>query len=96
MRFIWDDKKEKTNKRKHKEDFSEACTVFADRYALSFYDEEHSKDEDRWITMGQSRNGSLLVVIHTYRSNNGDEYVRIISSRKATKNEAGQYGKRRS
>ncbi len=49
MKFEWDAEKEKTNRKKHKVSFIEACYVFADKYMLTLYDEEHSGDEDRWI-----------------------------------------------
>jgi uncharacterized DUF497 family protein len=96
MKFAWDEKKEAANKRKHKVNFSEACLVFADKYALNLFDAEHSIDEDRWITMGQTPSGKILVVAHTYRNIEDEEFVRIISARKATKKEMNQYFERRS
>ena len=95
MKFEWDAEKEKTNRQKHKITFLEACYVFADKYMLALYDEEHSGDEDRWITMGQSLSGGILVVVHTYRKIKGKESVRIISARKATKHEEKQYAERK-
>ncbi|MEE8484365.1 MAG: BrnT family toxin [Nitrospinota bacterium] len=91
MIFEWDPEKEKINRRKHKATFFDACYVFSDKYMLTLYDEDHSDDEDRWITMGQSLEGSILVVIHTYRKIRRKESVRIISARKATKYEEKQY-----
>jgi len=97
VEFEWDIEKEKTNWIKHKIAFREACYVFTDKCVLTLYDEEHSGDEDRWITIGQSSlSGSVLVVVHTYRINKDKEYVRIISGRRVTKNEEKQYFKRRS
>lgn len=96
MKFSWDEKKEVANRRKHKINFSEACLVFADKYALNLFDEKHSVDEDRWITMGQTPNGLILIVVHTYQSVENVEFVRIISARKATKKEMRQYFERRS
>jgi uncharacterized DUF497 family protein len=64
VKFEWDSEKDKTNRQKHKVTFLEACYIFADKYMLTFYDEEHSDDEDRWITIGQSVNSKILVVIH--------------------------------
>jgi len=59
---------------------------------LSVFDEEHSQDEDRWITLGLDRAGTLIVVCHTYREQTEiNARVRIISARKATKTEAKQY-----
>ena len=62
--FDWDPAKEKQNTRKHKVAFRRAATVFRDPNQLSIYDEEHSKDEDRWITIGIDNGGILRVVIH--------------------------------
>lgn len=91
MLFEWDAEKDKINRKKHKVAFPEACHVFTDRYMLSIYDEGHSDDEDRWITMGQSLGGVILVVVHTYGKIRHKESVRIISARKATKHEEEQY-----
>ena len=95
LRFQWDTEKEKTNRQKHKVSFVQACYVFSDRHMLSMFDDEHSDAEDRWVTMGQTPEGRLLVVIHTYRKDGGAEYVRIISARKATRGEGEQYFERR-
>ncbi|MHB8883255.1 MAG: BrnT family toxin [Thermodesulfovibrionales bacterium] len=95
MQFLWDTEKEKANKRKHGIEFPEACYVFADKYMLTLYDEEHSEAEDRWTTIGQTPGNLILVVVHTYRKIKGEEAVRIISARKATKDEAKQYLQRR-
>jgi len=64
--FEWDPKKAKTNRTKHKVSFELAATVFKDPRAISRYDDEHSGDEDRWITLGIASNGHLLVVHHTF------------------------------
>ena len=95
MRFDWDLEKERLNRRKHKVAFAEACEVFTDRSMLTLFDHEHSDDEDRWITMGRSDDGKILVVVHTYKKIAGKEFVRIISARTATRREAGQYFERR-
>lgn len=90
--FEWDSEKAKTNKNKHKVNFEHAATIFQDQRAISIYDYEHSKNEDRWITMGLSSNGILLIVNHTYKQiDEKTAIVRIISSRKATKQERKQY-----
>ena len=92
--FEWDTQKARTNLKQHGVAFERAATIFWDRRALSEFDSEHSKIEDRWITMGLDHSGILLVVCHTYREER--EYsapVRIISARKATKNEIEQYKK---
>ena len=88
-RYIWDENKHDANFRNHGIDFFEAATVFDDPNAVIEYDEEHSYDEDRFSVIGMSKNMRLLLVCHCYR--NGDNFVRIISSRKATKQEYNKY-----
>ena len=94
MKFAWDPNKESSNKRKHGITFLEACYVFADKFMLTLYDDEHSGEEDRGVTIGQTPN-NLLVVVHTFKEITGTEYVRIISARKANNNEVKQYLDRR-
>ena len=90
--FEWNPKKAKSNLIKHKISFELAATIFTDKNALSIYDTEHSEFEDRWITMGMSRNGNILTIIHTfYEIDDLNITIRIISARKATKNEIKQY-----
>lgn len=75
--------------------FDEAATVFKDSRALSIFDPDHSETEDRWITLGISDKGRLLVVIHTFREeSNNNIIIRIFSSRKATKKEIKTYGEK--
>ena len=64
-RFEWDPHKAVANRRKHGIGFEQAATVFRDPLAVSIYDEDHSENEERWITLGQAENGSLLVLVHT-------------------------------
>ena len=91
--FEWDPRKAHDNRNKHGITFDEAATVFRDSKALSIFDPDHSETEDRWITMGISGSGRLLIVIHTFRDETKDDVtVRIISSRKATKQETKKYG----
>ena len=91
--FEWDPIKEKDNRDKHDVAFDEAATVFRDSKALSVFDPDHSATENRWVTMGISEKGRLLIVIHTFREESkNDITIRIISSRKATKQEAKKYG----
>jgi hypothetical protein len=72
--------------------FELSTTVFRDPHAISIYDEEHNADEERWLTLGISSTGGLLVVHHTFHEADGETIVvRIISSRKATKQEQQQY-----
>jgi uncharacterized DUF497 family protein len=91
--FEWDPIKAHDNLDKHGITFDEAATVFRDAKALSIFDPDHSETEDRWITMGISEKGRLLIVIHTFHEKSKDAVtVRIISSRKATKQETRKYG----
>ena len=90
--FEWDPAKANQNILEHKVRFQRAAEVFKEPHAISIFDEEHSQDEDRWITMGKDNSGTLLVVSHTFRKIDEESYrIRIISSRKATKNERKQY-----
>ena len=91
--FEWDTKKARLNQRKHGVSFEQAATVFRDPCALSVFDETHSRLEDRWITLGISVNGVLLVVHHTFEEmDRNTARIRIFSSRRPTKNESQQYG----
>ena len=91
--FEWDPRKAHDNRDKHGITFDEAATVFRDSKALSIFDPDHSESEDRWITLGISEKGRLLIVIHTFREESEhDVTIRIISSRKATKQETKKYG----
>ena len=91
--FEWDPEKASNNKRKHKISFELAATIFNDPRAFSLFDKEHSDSvEERWISLGLSANGNLLVVVHTYNEINEEiARIRIISARKATKREKLQY-----
>ncbi|MEJ2745844.1 MAG: BrnT family toxin [bacterium] len=90
--FEWDPEKARANKRKHKVSFESASTVFRDPSALSVFDPEHSESEERWLTLGISATGTLLIVNHTYAQfDDSTVRIRIISSRKATKRETKQY-----
>jgi uncharacterized DUF497 family protein len=72
--------------------FERAAAIFLDPLAISMYDEEHSSDEDRWITIGKDRTNNVLVLIHTFHEENIDNCkIRVISARKATKKEIKQY-----
>jgi uncharacterized DUF497 family protein len=90
--FEWDPRKAAQSLRKHGIVFAQAATVFRDPRALSIYDVEHSSGEDRWLTVGISAAGGLLVVHHTFEEIDASNVrIRIISSRKATKAEVGEY-----
>lgn len=87
--FDWDDQKAQQNEQKHGVSFEEAQTVFYDENARLSYDPDHSRHEDRYILLGMSSLVRVLVVCHVYGQ--GDESIRIISARKATKREQQQY-----
>jgi uncharacterized DUF497 family protein len=87
--FEWDDRKNTTNRKKHKVSFEEAKTVFYDDEALFKDDPDHSQDEERFILLGMSSALRTLVVCHCYRVQ--DEIIRIISARKATRSERAEY-----
>ena len=87
LSFEWDEKKARSNSRKHGVNFDEASTVFADILSLSIPDPAHSHEEERCITLGSSHRGKLLVVVHTERGDN----IRIISARSASGRERRTY-----
>ncbi len=87
LRFEWDSNKAQSNRRKHGVTFEEASTIFGDPLSITVHDPAHSISEDRLITIGTSVNDKLIVVVHTDRN----DIIRIISARKATKNERAQY-----
>ena len=87
MEFEWDDAKADANERKHGVTFPEAMTIFGDPLSITGYDPKHADDEDRFLTMGVSVGGRLLVVLHTDR----DDSIRIISARVATRHERKDY-----
>ena len=90
--FDWDPLKELSNLRKHGVSFRQAATIFRDPRQLSIYDDEHSQNEDRWITLGIDDRGVVRVVIHTFEQVNQELCrIRIISARKATSAEVLQY-----
>ena len=89
LRIEWDPKKAAQNLRKHGVSFEDAQTVFADDRARLIDDPDHSEEEDRFVLLGLSDSLRLLVVIHCYRE--AGNVVRIISARKATREERGFY-----
>jgi uncharacterized protein len=89
LRFVWDPKKNETNRKKHGVSFDEAQTVFFDENAIEFYDPDHSDEEDRFLLLGLSFRLRVLVVCHCYRES--QEVIRIISARKATRKERSHY-----
>jgi uncharacterized DUF497 family protein len=91
-RIEWDEAINGANRKKHGISFEEASTVFADENALLLADPDHSTAGDRFLLMGFSSSLRILVVCHCYRR--GDEVIRIISARKATRMEHAVYSKR--
>ena len=92
LNLEWDPEKAKQNLRKHGVTFGQGATVLLDPLAVNLYDEEHSREEDRWITLGRSSRGDILVVVHTFdEQSDGNVAVRMISARQATKREKQRY-----
>ena len=91
LRFEWDEEKNRENQRKHGVSFAEAQTVFFDENAVEFYDDEHSEWEDRFLLLGISTKMRVILVCHCLRESGS--IIRIISARKATKNERELYPK---
>ncbi|GBE04686.1 hypothetical protein BMS3Abin10_00302 [bacterium BMS3Abin10] len=91
MEFEWYPNKAVKNIKKHRVSFNEAATVFGDPLSATFPDSDHSIQESRFIIIGLSSLGRMLVVAHTYKKNR----VRIISARKATRHERKYYEEER-
>ena len=89
LEFEWDQGKNQENIKKHGVSFEEAQTVFLDQHAMRFFDPDHSENEDRFIMLGMSFKLRVLVVCHCFRKN--DTVIRIISARKADKQEGKSY-----
>jgi len=88
LKFQWDENKEKVNITKHGLDFKTAARVFQDENRIEFYDEEHSDEEDRYITIGMvNQIAVIIMLVYTER----EDAVRIISARKATRQEKEAY-----
>lgn len=89
LTFEWDAEKAQANVRKHGVRFEEACSAFFDALSLTIADKEHSEGESRWVLVGLSERGRLLVVSHVDR---GDT-IRLVSARPATRHERLDYEK---
>ena len=87
--FEWDDEKASSNLKKHDVSFEESATIFNDPLIATIVDPDHSKEEERYVSIGISVQGRLLVVVHTER----EERIRLISCRKATSAERKSYEK---
>ena len=92
LRFEWDERKDRSNRRKHGVSFEEAETVFSDEHALLLADAGHSESEDRFVLLGLSSALHTLVVCHCYREQ--DDVIRLISARKANRSERTEYNHR--
>jgi uncharacterized DUF497 family protein len=89
LTFVWDERKDRANQRKHGISFVEARTVFYDENAREYADPDHSASEERFILLGISSRLRVLVVCHCYRES--ESVIRIISARRAQRNEEETY-----
>ncbi|MGC9995767.1 MAG: BrnT family toxin [Terriglobia bacterium] len=90
--FEWNPFKARSNLRKHRISFDRAAEVILDPLAVSVLDVEHGEAEERWVTSGKDKRGSVLILVHTFVEVSAQECrVRIISARRATKREIKQY-----
>jgi uncharacterized protein len=89
LRFEWNPHKAAINRRKHGVSFEDAQSAFSDERARLIDDPDHSEDEERFLLLGLSSSLRLLVVAHCYRADGG--VIRIISARKATREEQAHY-----
>ena len=87
MQFEWDKNKASLNLSKHGVSFEEAKTVFEDPLYVDFYDPDHSEEEERYLIVGESNQGRLLIVSYTERGN----IIRLISARETTQTERAIY-----
>ena len=90
--IVWDDAKAQVNVRKHSVSFAQAAAVMLDPLALTVFDTMHSETEERWFTLGQTSEGRLLAISHTYQAIDGNTAkIRLISAREATRQERQHY-----
>lgn len=87
MQFEWSDEKATSNLSKHGVSFEEAKTIFNDPLYVDFYDPDHSENEERYLIVGQSDRGRLLIVSYTERRGS----IRLISAREVTRTEQEAY-----
>jgi len=87
LRFTWDPRKAEANRRKHGFEFTEAITAFADPLSITVPDIDHSVSEHRFLLLGLTKRGRLVVVAHSERRNE----IRLINARAATKRERETY-----
>ena len=91
MRFEWDPAKARSNRGKHHISFDDAMLVFEDPFALFEKDRTDRGVEVRWQVLGLAGGVILLLVVHTARDEGGDEVIRLISARRATRKERNRY-----
>jgi uncharacterized protein len=90
--FEWDDTKAASNERKHGVSFKIARTVFFDAAVVTFFDAQHSEQEERWYSIGRAETGRILTVVYTWTETDQDVVlIRIVSARKATRPEISLY-----
>jgi uncharacterized DUF497 family protein len=89
--FEWDPKKAAYNRRKHRITFEEAKSIFGDPYELMIPDAEHSEDELRSVSIGESAKGRILLTVYTQV----EDVIRLISAREAENDEVAEYRQRR-
>ncbi len=89
IQFEWDSAKAASNLKKHGVSFAEAQSVFYDEFATQFFDVENSETEERFLMLGLSNKTRILIVCHCERG--AGDIIRIISARKATRNERKYY-----
>jgi len=87
LEFSWDRKKAAANLEKHGVSFEEASTAFGDPLSITVHDPDHSEDETRFVLIGLSFKGKLVVVVHSER----EDGIRVISAREATRHERRDY-----
>jgi hypothetical protein len=91
LSFTWDARKAESNIDKHGITFEEAASTWLDPFAIERPDDTHSEDEDRWLRIGSSVRGALLVVWSTERLSRGRTLVRIIGARRVNRKERTLY-----
>ena len=93
MKYEWDEEKNKLNQQKHGISFEEAKEVFNDPLQISKLDKRFNYFEERWITVGSTTKHKVLVVANLFFTDDGEEIIRIVSARKANKQERNSYEK---
>lgn len=91
MKFEWNEEKSISNLKKHGVSFEEAKEVFEDPFHIAKLDHRFDYFEERWITLGKSKEDKILVVANIFFDENGEEIIRIISARKANQKERKFY-----